>query len=424
LPGERPNHTLQDIAEGALKLHALFGTRIVISDVQLTDSETVVKLFSNPDFREFLKVDHSFLTLVAQPRDGVSNMRLALATRGLDRAFGSDWMTSLPDTSVEVIKRFADPLLSAQRVDTHRWLRERSRGPGRTISDYPEHKQVLEGMLYGVCHFTARSGGPVEETPIREPRSYTHFIEDALNGRGIWTSNPSELEKAWELVKTWVPDESKRFARSSINKALEAREPDRTRWPREWHQVWNTVVHAWNGNVCDTLDANRASIVKLPFAQAPYRGAIYDIAGPLAASEDGELREKISRRFPLPGFNPSSLSWATVQNLVQQVSEQRDEFQKEFANGNTEGIEDSGAKLIRALTSILAPPAGTKMPHWISLPLSVGGLVAGAFVPLASLLSVPGVLNEGQALIRSAKWPLVWNTLNGFKRDLTSGISR
>jgi len=54
--------TVQGVAEGALKLHALFGTRIALSDVQLTDSPVVVRLFANPDFREYLKHDSGFLT--------------------------------------------------------------------------------------------------------------------------------------------------------------------------------------------------------------------------------------------------------------------------------------------------------------------------------------------------------------------------
>lgn len=60
--------TLESIAEAALKLLALLGSRVAISDVQLTDSPVVLNLFSDPDFLSYLAIDQSFLTLVASPR--------------------------------------------------------------------------------------------------------------------------------------------------------------------------------------------------------------------------------------------------------------------------------------------------------------------------------------------------------------------
>ena len=167
---EGSDSSLRDIAEGALKLHALFGTRIGISDVQLSDSEVMLRLFATPEFRKYLASDEEFLTLVAHPRDGISDPRLARATRGIARSFEPGWMTSLPNVDVDTIRRFAEPILGADNLDIAHCITDRSKGPGRVIAACsPEHAELFEGMLRGICHFAKRSGGP-SDTPSASPR--------------------------------------------------------------------------------------------------------------------------------------------------------------------------------------------------------------------------------------------------------------
>ena len=69
-----------------LKLHALFGTRIVLSDVQVIDSPIVLRLFADSSFRSFLRKHPYFLELVAYPEKVTEPTRYSIATAGLRRA--------------------------------------------------------------------------------------------------------------------------------------------------------------------------------------------------------------------------------------------------------------------------------------------------------------------------------------------------
>ncbi len=51
--------------ERSLKLHALLGDTLVLSDVQLIDSPIVSRLFSDHQFRAFLARNPNFLELVS-----------------------------------------------------------------------------------------------------------------------------------------------------------------------------------------------------------------------------------------------------------------------------------------------------------------------------------------------------------------------
>jgi hypothetical protein len=415
--GRAPYHTLQGVAEGALKLHALFGTRIAISDVQLTDGVVMVKLFANREFRDFLRNDPGFLTLVAQPRQGCSNMRLAIATRGIERAFHPEWTTSLPGVGVDVIRRFGDSLLSLDKLDTAYIVRDRSKGPGHVIASFPEQEELLEGILYGICHFLKTTGGPTD-APVSLPRAYPEFIEDTLNCPALPHADAAALKSVWESIKRWVPDESKRRGRSALLSAMEAEEPNRNKWPHEWHTIWNTAVHAWNANVCDTVGARRASIAPLPGAVVPYRGEISDVAGPFV-SEGGLLRARTIRKYPVLSLNPSTLSWLSVRNAVCQVRKERTGFQRALLKQDKQEIEDASADLINGLLRVLAPHPKADPPHWVWLLMSIAGLAFS--LPLAKGIAVAG---EAQSFLRiQAKKGLVLNTLRGFKDDLISVFS-
>jgi hypothetical protein len=420
---EGPYSRLQQVAEGALKLHALFGTHIVISDVQLTDSLVVVRLFANPEFRDYLRSDPQFLTLVAHPTPGISNRKLAIATRGMARAFPKGWRTSLnvapqlPALSVEVIKRLAETILNPGTLDTAYCFRIRSRGPGKVIADHPEHKELLEGMLRGICHFAreARRAGPVDVPAASVPdRSYADFIRDALSNAKLPPEEWGALESIWRSIcEKWVPDESKRFRRSDLLTALEDKEPNRIKWPPEFDRLWNTVVHAWNSNVSDTVGAGRNSISPLPHAVVPFRGEISDVAGPFV--ERGELvMSRDIRRYPILSLNPSTLSWKTVRGAIQGAHGERARFGSALARKNSEGIIEASSELIRKLAPIVAKGSSLKEPGriWDAV------FLAGLFGQLPIVRDVAGVGSAYYWLRGLSRTGMVMNTLHGFRKDL------
>lgn len=417
IEGQAPYHTLQSMAEGALKLHALFGTKLAISDVQLTDSMVVVRLFANPEFRDYLHLDKEFLTLVALPRGGISDNRLATATKGIDRATQPGWTTSLLGMPVAVVQQFAETILNADRLDTERCLEDRSSGPGRVAARYPEHAEVLEGMLRGICHFVEESGGPVDRPSIT-PRAYTDVIREALNSGGVRKEDLEKLESVWNSIEVWVPDEQKRFARSSLISAMESQLPDRRSWPPDWHMVWNTVVHAWNSNVCDTIGTLQSSIVTLPGAVVLFRGGISDLAGPYIVDEE-VLRQK---KYSLLSLNPSTLSWARVTTAIKETLSERQAFQDALLNGESNRIVATSEELIKALMNTLIPSYHKLVPDWVWAPVQIACHFLGPDIPFADLIPhAAKSVDEMQArVLNLAKRTSLLNTLHGFNKELIS----
>ena len=342
--------SLADIAEGGLKLHALFGTRIAISDIQLTDSEAIVKAFANPEFREYLKTDPTFVTLISSPPQGVTDTDFARATSGLYRACTQPhWRTSLMGVPEEIIKRFGDAILCTDNVVAQQCLSDSSKGPGRVIQEYPQHSEKLEGILHGV-HFFAHGTGRVALQPITS-RSYVDWLTQFLNTPGLPDEHYNAFENIYELVAQWVPDASKRYARSSLNSALEAKEPDRNKWPLEYHRLWQSVVHAWNSNVSENLGTARSSILPLPDALIGDRSRVTDAAGPFQIS-DGLVRNRFDSGMLT--FDPTTLSWKVIENIRKEHQELQEKLQNALLKGDTGKYESMRLSLIEKLNADIA----------------------------------------------------------------------
>ena len=85
---DRYNHF--DVMELSLKLHALLGSTVVLSDIQMIDNKCPIPmLFANDHFTAFLKErqlqGQDFLALVADPVPGAKNEKFAIAMKGLER---------------------------------------------------------------------------------------------------------------------------------------------------------------------------------------------------------------------------------------------------------------------------------------------------------------------------------------------------
>jgi hypothetical protein len=428
--------SLQRAAEGWLKLHALFGTRVALSDVQLTDSPILAKLFVDPEFRNYVKHDPSFLTLVAYPRSGFNglNERLGRATRGLERAHRNGWKTSLPSITVDEIKRFSDPILSADSESyTARWLNDRFSGPGKVIASLPHHRELLEGMLHGICHFIRKTGGPSETPTQSEPRFYTDFIMDVLNSNGLGREEYNALEKVWlEIEKLWVPDPDTRKNRSALLNAMEAKEPDRSKWPPEWHRIWNTVVHAWNENVSTTVGAGRSSISELPEAIIPFHGIISDI---VEQEQSGLLRARMPQKYPLLSFDPATLTWKEIYEIVKLTRSLRKRFQSSLRQRDDEGISALGDELVTKLAeAITVTPKGPPKTGWLML--SAVTAISPVLLSYTDASALPAAAVASAAVLARIKFLSdlksyfgfhisqfrVLNTLRGYQNELVSAL--
>jgi hypothetical protein len=414
--------SLQRTAEGWLKLHALFGTRVALSDIQLTDSPVLPKLFVDPEFRNYVEYDRSFLTLVAYPRAGFEGLkaRLGRATRGLDRAQRNGWKTSLPDITVDEIKKFSEPILLFDgQPDTGKWLKDKSSGPGKVIASLPQHRELLEGMLRGICHFTKKTGGH-SETPIQaKPRFYTDFIVDVLNSKGLGREEYNALEQVWlGIEQHWVPDSSLRKNRSALLNAMENKEPDRNKWSPELHRIWNTVVHAWNENVSTTVGADRSSISELPGAIVPFRGIISDI---VEQERGGLLKARMPKAPPFLSFDPAILTWKQVHEAVRNTRTFRQKFQHSLQKRDNGLIAASGEELTAKLQEEIALKSPTGPPKARSLLLSI--LTPLAPAPLSYALKAVNVIKQVDLYFKIHSSRLrVLNTLRGYKDELVSAL--
>jgi hypothetical protein len=287
--------SLASIAEGGLKLHALFGTKIAISDVQLTDSPVMAELFSKSEFRYYLRGNRNFLTLVTNVREDAGHEGFARATNGLYRAQNPGWTTSLPVDDVAVIRRFAGALFEQEDKILERFsedpalqdfFRDSSWGPALVIQNNPRYRRILEGVLHGICHFSLEQGGPWD-LPQKNDRSYLNVIEDALEAGGGGDTY-GELEQIYTSVDHIAKQTGSRYARSAVNSFLQKAEPDRSRWTPTQKRVWQSVVHAWNSNVSDTVGASE-SIAPLPDAVFPTRGKITDTTTGPFKEENGSI---------------------------------------------------------------------------------------------------------------------------------------
>ncbi|XUM02683.1 hypothetical protein ACQ86F_03680 [Streptomyces venezuelae ATCC 10712] len=80
-----------------LKIQALLGHTVVLSDVQLIDSHAVQALFETEDFRSFVRGCPSFLRCTTAAPAGSDPF--ALVTTGLHRALEPGWLSSSFDTA-------------------------------------------------------------------------------------------------------------------------------------------------------------------------------------------------------------------------------------------------------------------------------------------------------------------------------------
>src|ERR1700735_5189279 len=97
-----PGYDHYATAHRAMKFHALFGSTIVLSDVQMVDFRTpLLHFFRDAEFRSFLQAHPKFLSLAGSPVSGINDQHAAIALKGLERI--SDQADKPPDSYEMVV---------------------------------------------------------------------------------------------------------------------------------------------------------------------------------------------------------------------------------------------------------------------------------------------------------------------------------
>jgi hypothetical protein len=323
-----------------LKLWALFGENVALSDVQLTDSPVIMSLFRDPDFRGFLDSHPEFMKLVAKPKAGTERIHIARA--GLERfANNPAAMSSYFETAVPT-QKIAEILLKADVIDVDRELAPGKNTCAAVRKQFPHHAEQLEGLIRGVWHF-AHHPGALAQSPPANTQMTNYFEELARMASGPGASRIARDTHRFIVENV---DEPKRPFRTAVLDVLK-----RTKMtPYRAKQMWFAVVDAWNNAVGETVNAPHVSVTRMsrtPSVVVP-AGHATDIQLPIRVLERSHRRQPTIPVFSVP-FDPALLTWEEVGRLVNATHRTRNKLIQARATGTPDELCDLRASHAKEL---------------------------------------------------------------------------
>ena len=341
-----------------LKLHALFGANIYLSDAQVNDSHVVLHLFSSPSFRNFLKSQESFLHQSVPPyRVGKETDPFSLATVSLRRSLENDWISSTFDDP-EISKTMARVILedgtkNSGVIDLERQINDKDSGYRKAVRQWPEHERLLEGMLHGVAYF-ATPGKTSVSKYNGEPQNQWNMLHeaiDALNKREVLkegevvNEKEERVERTIEFIIKSIKDERKRQYQSDVFAALRKEFDPRS---FDYRIIGETVHHAWNAAVQRSIGTDCGSLGHLSNQGVQvglYLGKPTDSLVPRITKKKEYSANEFSKKIRgIINWDPARLSWVEISRLLDtEIKKTAIEFQESL-------ISDSEAKIIEATT--------------------------------------------------------------------------
>ena len=291
--------------EGILKMHAVLGDSMSLSDVQLIESALVLRLFSDPEFRAFTAAHPDFIRLVAKPSPLVEtgSERTSSVSSGLARikdlgeAYFSDTFYSR-NTMLHVVDLFRG---IRNEKDLENIFSPRGRF-SQFVNEYAqEDKPLLSGLFHCLAHFFFN-----QNVPVTTPRA-----------RQKSTSYHQELEKVYEALDAGQVD-LKETLGGTLKLANTTKEkykqtlvthklPNATEFVILTGQV-SFIIQAWNVAVSLTIgaDTDSAYCFRQAFPIPVYAGTTTQCTTLVTrvASED-----EPSLTFAQFGWHPSTLRW-------------------------------------------------------------------------------------------------------------------
>jgi hypothetical protein len=296
----------------SIKLHALFGNQLVLGDTQVTDSEAILNLFCNQEFRNFLEKENEFIQMAAFPQE----KGMSLARSGLYRTRNSKWISGVfenPDLVRDLESRLPqDSFLASEVLQTDSYSVKKF-----LMHQNDRDRNLLSGIVWAIAHFESH---PYR---IRSSRNIPDTLYSKL--KEAMTSNIFSQQQQYILDKTLsfvnqLPEEDK-GRRSIIFKELEQ---GKNQIGRDYDSIKGTVVQAWNFAVADTVGAEGSSVWDLPGSvMVPLSGSKpVNAFVPLRTSILGNILDGES----LPGtiyfpWDPDSLSWEKVKIAIDRTKE-------------------------------------------------------------------------------------------------------
>jgi hypothetical protein len=326
--------------ERSLKVHALLGHTLVLSDIQLIDSPIIYRLFVRPEFRQFLRDFPEFMQVVAQPSQGSG--RYSIVTQGLERAARPGWVSSSVKVR-DLHARLAHTILEAERVDPALW---QSAAGKRLLDDAGEYRKDLRGILHCLSHFANGNEDVIVRLP-EQPSTGTFYgvLIELRDRTDLDPEDRRQIEDTLEWIDANI-DEKDRDFRSAVI----ARMGDTARTP-EKQTIRNTVTQAWNCAVEATIAPDAGSVGRLPhspvigtYLNVPHNGLL-DIH-----RQDGKASQVMSGlrgRVISVEWDPLEMNWTRLREIANATSDERLALQ---SVANTSRDSEPLELLIRAIS--------------------------------------------------------------------------
>lgn len=359
--------------EGILKLRALFGDRISLSDVQLTDSRIVLELFQDPQFQTFVYREPTFLRLVAAPHEAFGHPSiptLPCILSGLGRSLNSGWQSSAFSTSWiprELAKRFK----KVKDTDEAVALLEPTGALTQlqtTIID-KDDRELCGGLLNALRHFLQE--GIVETYAPKEPaKTYYAVLEESLSRLETAIPGSGDRRQASLPVKSvlqFLKPLSNHWGRTAAIQQLDLSQlPDR--------RHYSYIVQAWNLGVASTVKPTDQSALALPnaFPLPLLFGNLVGWTAPFSVGiDDTELFERIGKERI--GWHPAEVSWATIMEVRKKCDHQIAEYQTASdPAGKTKALRS----LVQTLARQIIQSTRREAPAWVDMALDQTGVLS------------------------------------------------
>lgn len=174
--------TLLRQREEVVKLHALFGGSLAITNLNPVDSLPVVALFESEPFRNFLAGHPSFLQVVDVYRSSKNLDRRRIMNDALDRVLEPEFVSSFIPTDPTAQIELARALLDARTIDPGMMFVDRRKDRvGGILARWPEHAARLSAVVYAVDHFVNDRNAPVALSEDPAPDRFYGLLKEALD---------------------------------------------------------------------------------------------------------------------------------------------------------------------------------------------------------------------------------------------------
>lgn len=296
---------------GLLKMRAILGDTLCLSDVQLNDSRLVFELFSDPEFQAFVERDREFLRLVSRPTDKFSatSEKLPIIESGFGRVVPGWNSSTFPSPAIHLT--LADHLQKERPHDEAHFLHI-FRHNGSKIDEIlsgcgSTDKMLVRGMVQAMEYFCLHTD-QVELCNL-PPASYYDVLQSAESSIcSEATDSQKRLQTELQDVLTFVDSSARGSDRHRRTPAIVKLAVQGIQKPENFNRYAN-ILQAWNICVARSVSPTHQSGYYLPVA-VPFTflfGKVSELSFAAEGSDDELFKYSERQRW-----HPSGLSWATV----------------------------------------------------------------------------------------------------------------